>query len=112
MGETYRRGWHPDPYGIHAERFFYADNQPGRLVRDGNRVELYDDIPVWAEPVFVFEAPPPVPTRITSTPALVTSPLPTLPEPARADAVFEGAPVPASAGHAGMAPDVVRTMSD
>ena len=33
MAESYRRrGWHSDPYGLHAERFFYADNQPGRLV--------------------------------------------------------------------------------
>ncbi len=68
MAEFYRRGWHPDPYGVHAERYFYADNQPGRLVRDERRIESYDDIPLWAKaaptaepPVDIRAAPPPDP---------------------------------------------------
>ena len=40
-----KKGWHPDPFGIHAERYFYADGEPGRLVRDEKRNEFYDDIP-------------------------------------------------------------------
>ena len=60
MAEFYRRGWHPDPYGVHAERYFYADNQPGRLVRDDRRIESYDDIPPVAK-----ARPPPRPRRIS-----------------------------------------------
>jgi photosystem II stability/assembly factor-like uncharacterized protein len=42
---TRPRGWHPDPFGIHHERFYYADDQPGRLVRDERRREAFDDPP-------------------------------------------------------------------
>jgi photosystem II stability/assembly factor-like uncharacterized protein len=41
--EVRHRGWHPDPSGRHAERFYFADNEPGRLVRDDGRHEFYDD---------------------------------------------------------------------
>ncbi len=45
MSETRRRGWHPDPFGIHHERFYYANDQPGRLVRDSRLRESFDDPP-------------------------------------------------------------------
>jgi photosystem II stability/assembly factor-like uncharacterized protein len=43
-----QKGWHPDPYGIHVERYYYADDRPGRLVRDDGRNEFYDEIPEGA----------------------------------------------------------------
>ena len=49
MSEERRKGWHPDPFGIHKERYYYAAGRPGRLVRDSDRVESYDDIPEWAQ---------------------------------------------------------------
>lgn len=48
MTEDRKKGWHPDPYGIHADRYYFLDNQPGRLVRDWDGHESYDDIPVEA----------------------------------------------------------------
>ena len=39
------RGWQPDPFGIHELRYFSADGEPTRLVRDNNR-ESYDEPPV------------------------------------------------------------------
>jgi photosystem II stability/assembly factor-like uncharacterized protein len=42
---TRLKGWHPDPFGIHHERFYYADDRPGRLVRDERRRESFDDPP-------------------------------------------------------------------
>jgi hypothetical protein len=47
-----RKGWNPDPFGLHEFRFFSDDGKPTLLVRDGSqrsydhppseRVELYD----------------------------------------------------------------------
>lgn len=37
-------GWHPDPYGIHQERYISADGEPTKLVRDDGR-ESYDPPP-------------------------------------------------------------------
>ena len=31
-----RRGWHPDPFGVHELRYFTFDGNPTRLVRDGD----------------------------------------------------------------------------
>jgi putative flippase GtrA len=31
------RGWHPDPFGVHAFRYFSLDGTPSRLVHDGGR---------------------------------------------------------------------------
>ena len=45
MAEPRPRGWHPDPFGIHHERFYYEDDQPGRLVRDERIRESFDDPP-------------------------------------------------------------------
>jgi photosystem II stability/assembly factor-like uncharacterized protein len=45
MVEVRRVGWHRDPFGIHHERFYFADEQPGRLVRDEHLRESFDDIP-------------------------------------------------------------------
>jgi hypothetical protein len=45
MTEIRKRGWHPDPLGIHHERFYFADDRPGRLVRDDGRTEVYDEFP-------------------------------------------------------------------
>jgi photosystem II stability/assembly factor-like uncharacterized protein len=42
---TRPRGWHRDPFGIHHERFYYAEDRPGRLVRDERRRESFDDPP-------------------------------------------------------------------
>jgi hypothetical protein len=39
-----RQGWHPDPYGVHESRYFSADGQPTKLVRDAGQ-EAYDDPP-------------------------------------------------------------------
>jgi photosystem II stability/assembly factor-like uncharacterized protein len=39
------KGWHRDPFGIHHERYFYGDEQPGRLVRDVEHHESFDDVP-------------------------------------------------------------------
>lgn len=49
---TRPKGWHPDPFGIHHERFYYADDRPGRLVRDARRRESFDDPPggFWPSP--------------------------------------------------------------
>ena len=45
MDEVRTRGWHPDPYGLHHERYYFDDGQPGRLVRDRYGQETFDDIP-------------------------------------------------------------------
>ncbi len=31
------RGWHPDPFGVHEQRYFSLDGKPTRLVSDGGR---------------------------------------------------------------------------
>ncbi len=42
--ETLVWGWHPDPYGIHQERYVSVDGVPTKLVRDGGQ-ESYDPPP-------------------------------------------------------------------
>jgi hypothetical protein len=37
-------GFHPDPYGIHQERYISVDGLPTELVRDGG-IEKYDPPP-------------------------------------------------------------------
>jgi len=37
-------GWHPDPFGIHEERYVSVDGLPTKLVRDSGR-ESYDPPP-------------------------------------------------------------------
>ena len=82
----------PDPYGLHAERFFYAENRPGRLVRNANRVESYDDVPAgtpFAPPGYTVPPPPIVRT--------VVAPAPSLPAPA--PALFNPPPPPEAEPH-------------
>jgi photosystem II stability/assembly factor-like uncharacterized protein len=62
-----RKGWHPDPFGIYKERYYYLDDQPGRLVRNHDRVEAYDDVPEWAK-VETAAEPPPVRLRPSLAP--------------------------------------------
>ncbi len=45
MADVRKKGWHPDPYGKHHERYYFADDEPGRLVRDQFLQESFDDIP-------------------------------------------------------------------
>jgi hypothetical protein len=42
--ETVAWGWHPDPFGIHQERWVSGDGVPTKLVRDGGE-ESYDPPP-------------------------------------------------------------------
>jgi hypothetical protein len=42
-------GWHPDPFGLHDERYVSADGVPTKLVRDAGR-ESYDPPPVAVAP--------------------------------------------------------------
>ncbi|HUO48384.1 MAG TPA: hypothetical protein VMU09_06085 [Acidimicrobiales bacterium] len=44
MDGTVAWGWHPDPYGVHEERYISVDGSPTKLVRDG-RQESYDPPP-------------------------------------------------------------------
>ena len=44
MGATVTTGWHSDPFGVHEARYFSADGQPTKLVRDRG-VESYDEPP-------------------------------------------------------------------
>jgi hypothetical protein len=37
-------GWHPDPYGVHEERYFSVGGEPTKLVRDAGS-ETYDPPP-------------------------------------------------------------------
>jgi hypothetical protein len=39
-----RRGWRPDPYGVHEQRYFSLDGEPTRLVSDGGKTS-YDPPP-------------------------------------------------------------------
>jgi photosystem II stability/assembly factor-like uncharacterized protein len=45
MPEPRPKGWHADPFGRFHQRFYDADDQPGRLVRDASGNESYDDLP-------------------------------------------------------------------
>jgi hypothetical protein len=44
------QGWHSDPFGLHEARYFSADGQPTKLVRDGGR-ESYHEPPSDADEV-------------------------------------------------------------
>lgn len=44
------QGWHSDPFGIHEARYFSADGQPTKLVRDRG-AESYDEPPSGADEV-------------------------------------------------------------
>lgn len=44
MGGTVTPGWHSDPFGVHEARYFSADGQPTKLVRDRG-AESYDEPP-------------------------------------------------------------------
>ena len=44
MGGTVTTGWHPDPFGVHEARYFNADGQPTKLVRDRG-LESFDEPP-------------------------------------------------------------------
>lgn len=44
------QGWHSDPFGIHEARYFSADGQPTKLVRDRG-TESYDEPPSGADEV-------------------------------------------------------------
>lgn len=37
-------GWHPDPFGVHEERYVSVDGEATKLVRDGG-AESYDPPP-------------------------------------------------------------------
>jgi putative flippase GtrA len=39
------KGWHPDPFGVHAFRYFSLDGMPSRLVHDGGRTTLDPPFP-------------------------------------------------------------------
>jgi hypothetical protein len=44
VGGTVTTGWHSDPFGVHEARYFSADGQPTKLVRDRG-AESYDEPP-------------------------------------------------------------------
>jgi Protein of unknown function (DUF2510) len=58
-----RRGWRPDPYGVHEQRYFSLDGMPTRLVSDGGKTSS-DPPPHGGPDVPVLPAsphgPPPV----------------------------------------------------
>lgn len=88
---TRPKGWHPDPFGIHHERFYYAEDRPGRLVRDERRRESFDDPPAGFQP---------------------SPPEPSLPEPSFSDAppAVQRVNVPAAyAIDSGLAPQISPT---
>jgi hypothetical protein len=102
MAEYRKKGWHPDPYGIHAERYYFLDNEPGRLVRDDGRVEFYDEIPEDAPllpPPDPLPEPPPASVPYPAPPNhpdLVPAPrLPVAVPIASSTAAATGAPVSA-----------------
>jgi len=88
MSESRPRGWHPDPFGTHHERFYYEDDRPGRLVRDERMHESFDDAPG------LFEG--------LDMPQRVARPLPSMPQgyAAATGAVPEQIAPPAMAGAA------------
>jgi hypothetical protein len=44
------QGWHPDPFGVHEDRYFSAAGEPTKLVRDRG-LESYDEPPPGADEV-------------------------------------------------------------
>ena len=78
MSEGLKKGWHPDPFGHYAERYYYADGQPGRLVRDDGRHQFYDELPI-ATTIDATRVRPPArsrPTRRLPTPTPINAALP------------------------------------
>lgn len=61
MGGTVTTGWHSDPFGVHEARYFSADGQPTKLVRDRG-VESYDEPPSGPDEVAAAMA------RMSATP--------------------------------------------
>jgi hypothetical protein len=50
VGVRVIQGWHSDPFGVHEARYFSADGQPTKLVRDRG-LESYDEPPSGADEV-------------------------------------------------------------
>jgi hypothetical protein len=50
VGGRVIQGWHSDPFGLHEARYFSADGQPTKLVRDRG-AESYDEPPSGADEV-------------------------------------------------------------
>src|ERR1700722_10226522 len=88
-----RRGWHPDPFGLHEFRFFSDDGSATLLVRDGG-ANSYDKPP--ADGVYI-------PTRVEG-PLLTEAPFVAAPE-APVPPVAPRTPEPRLA-----APDVIRSL--
>jgi len=44
MAHSLEWGWHPDPFGVHEERYVSVDGEVTKLVRDGG-AESYDPPP-------------------------------------------------------------------
>jgi hypothetical protein len=74
-----RKGWRPDPFGLHELRYFSMDGRPTRLVRDGD-VLSHDPPPGHA--LFIDDVgaarvtrrqPAPIPTSEESDPAAGSS---------------------------------------
>ena len=61
MGGTVTTGWHSDPFGVHEARYFSADGQPTKLVRDRG-LESYDEPPSGPDEVAAAMA------RMSATP--------------------------------------------
>lgn len=96
MSDDRKKGWHPDPFGHYAERYYYADGEPGRLVRDEGRHEFYDDLPVTPTSSDATRVPP----RVQSRPSRR---LPTL-TPINAPITPQAAPPPSSVEPGGPEP--------
>ena len=76
-----RRGWHPDPFGLHEFRFFSDDGRATLLVRDGG-ASSYDKPPengeyvqTWVETPVLTEVP------FVAAPGAPTPVAPRAPEP-------------------------------
>ena len=50
MSAKVLQGWQSDPFGVHEARYFSADGQPTKLVRDRG-AESYDEPPSGADEV-------------------------------------------------------------
>jgi hypothetical protein len=59
-------GWYPDPFGLHADRYF-SEGGATRLVRDGG-VESYDEPPSTRESGGLLAEGGGAPLRSTSSP--------------------------------------------
>jgi len=64
-----RRGWRPDPYGVHEQRYFSLNGKPTRLVSDGGKTS-YDPPPGYGAldvPVLPASPPASLPGRRTDS---------------------------------------------